>query len=116
MKCSVCEAAPSRPASFCPPVIAAATSNSWADEWVTATAVALANWAGHSANNGIQSLVKPFGSSTEPDFRALVPTYDRMLAIALMLVGCFVCCALIEDMLGGPQAAGWSVIPRALIA
>src|SRR5205085_11804632 len=56
------------------------------------------------------------GSATEPDFASVAPIYSRTLAIALLLVGAFITCALIERILGGPLGAGWAVIPRTVLA
>jgi hypothetical protein len=67
-----------------------------------------------TAGSAVLGLVKAFGADTEPDFTAIVGTYNRMLAIALLLVGAFVAMALIERILGGPRGAGWDVVPRAL--
>jgi hypothetical protein len=68
------------------------------------------------ARAAVLALLSAFGGSTEPDFASIVPVYDRTLAIALLLVGAFTACALIEKMLGGPLGAGWAVIPRTVLA
>jgi hypothetical protein len=75
-----------------------------------------AHSAAQGAGNAVQSLHTSFFSGTEPNLATLVPTYNRMLAIALLLAGAFVGMALIERNLGGPRGAGWSVIPRTLAA
>jgi hypothetical protein len=69
-----------------------------------------------AARAAVVGLLDSFGSTTEPDFSAVAPIYSRTLAIALLLVGAFIACALIERILGGPQGAGWAVIPRTVLA
>ncbi|HEX6512350.1 MAG TPA: hypothetical protein VF157_08630 [Chloroflexota bacterium] len=69
-----------------------------------------------AARAAVVGLLNAFGSSTEPDFNSIAPVYGRMLAVALLLVGAFIACALVERILGGPLGAGWAVIPRALAA
>jgi hypothetical protein len=78
--------------------------------------VDLAIAAVDGARAAVLALLSAFGASTEPDFASIVPAYDRTLAIALLLVGAFTACALIEKMLGGPLGAGWAVIPRTVLA
>src|SRR5207248_8085133 len=53
---------------------------------------------------------------TEPDFGAIAPVYDRMLAIALLITGAVIAFGLIETILGGSQGLGWNVVPRTLVA
>ncbi|MGH7775847.1 MAG: hypothetical protein ACREPI_01540 [Candidatus Dormibacterales bacterium] len=81
-----------------------------------ALASAFAGWAAQAAGAAMTSLSRSLGTRTEPDLGALAQTYDRMLAIALLLTGLFVACALVERLLGGPSGAGWSVLPRTLLA
>lgn len=72
--------------------------------------------ARHGAGNALESLFKLFFSGSEPRFPTIASTYNRMLAIALLLAGAVVAMALIERMLGGPKGAGWDVLPRTLAA
>ncbi|MGH7904479.1 MAG: hypothetical protein ACREPA_10225 [Candidatus Dormibacteraceae bacterium] len=92
------------------------TGASWGAGYMNQIVAAFANWAASSAAIAINSLAHSFGASTEPSFTAIASTYQRMLAIALLLTGAFIACALIERLLGGPAGAGWNVIPRTLIA
>jgi hypothetical protein len=86
-------------------------STSFVDEFL----LQLALTAVEAAKAAVLGLLNSFGSSTEPDFGSIAQVYDRMLAIALLLVGVFIACALIEKILGGPMGAGWAVIPRTLL-
>jgi len=45
---------------------------------------AITAWAIKDALWGISNLMHSFGDSTEPDFIALVPVYNRVLAISLI--------------------------------
>jgi hypothetical protein len=64
----------------------------------------------------LASLLHSFGPATEPDFSAIGPVYDRMLAIALLLVGAVIAFALIERIAGGKDGAGAFVLARTLVA
>jgi len=64
----------------------------------------------------LASLLHSFGPATEPDFSAIGPVYDRMLAIALLLVGAMIAFALIERIAGGKDGAGIFVLARTLVA
>ncbi|HUY73236.1 MAG TPA: hypothetical protein VMW11_01865 [Candidatus Dormibacteraeota bacterium] len=64
----------------------------------------------------LASLLHSFGAATEPDFSAIGPVYDRMLAIALLLVGAVIAFALIERIAGGKDGAGIFVLARTLAA
>jgi len=64
----------------------------------------------------LASLLHSFGAATEPDFSAIGPVYDRMLAIALLLVGAMIAFALIERIAGGKDGAGVFVLARTLAA
>ena len=76
----------------------------------------LAWWAATDARFAILSLLSSFGSSTEPDFAAIAPIYNRMLAVALLLLGALVAFGLIERIVGGSQGVGWAVIGRVVFA
>jgi hypothetical protein len=67
---------------------------------VNAIAIAVANWSTAVAIASIRWLLSTLGQATEPDLTAIVPVYDRMLAIALLLLGAIVAMALIEHRLG----------------
>jgi hypothetical protein len=77
---------------------------------------ALAYWAATDARLAILSLLNSFGTSTEPDFTAITPVYERMLAVALLLLGAVVAFGLIERIAGGTQGVGWAVIGRVVVA
>jgi hypothetical protein len=64
----------------------------------------------------LASLLESFGAATEPDFSAIGPVYERMLAIALLLVGAVIAFALIERIAGGKDGAGVFVLARTLAA
>ena len=85
-------------------------------DWWDQLMASLAYWAAADARGAIASLLASFGSSTEPDFTAIGPIYNRMLAIALLLLGAVVALALVERIGGGAQGAGWNVIGRVLVA
>lgn len=87
-------------------------SSSYFDAIVALVAKAIAVAAG----TAVLGLVRAFGEATEPDLSSITGTYNRMLAIALLLAGAFIAMALIERILGGPRGAGWDVVPRALAA
>ena len=73
---------------------------------------AISLWAIKDALWGIQNLVQSFGESTEPDFTALVPTYNRVLAVALLILGAVLAYGIVERVLGGQLGIGLSAIPR----
>lgn len=77
-------------------------------------AIAIANWSTVMAVQSIKWLLVTLGQSTEPDLTAIVPVYDRMLAIALLLVGGIIALALIERIAWGSLGIGLSVVPRVL--
>jgi hypothetical protein len=74
--------------------------------------IAIANWSTAAAVASIQWLVAGLGNSSEPDLSVIVPVYDRVLAIALLLLGAVVALALIERIAWGSLGAGLSLIPR----
>ena len=69
-------------------------------------------WAISDALAGIRNLMHSFGDATEPDFTALVPVYNRVLAISLLILGAVVAFAIIERICGGQHGLGLGVIPR----
>ena len=85
-------------------------------DYVQEFVVALATWASASARAGLASLLQSFGESTEPDYLAIVPVYNRMLAIALLVVGAVIAIGLVEHILGGQLGLSWNLVPRVLIA
>ncbi len=84
-------------------------------DYVQEFILALATWASASARAGLASLLQSFGESTEPDYLAIVPVYNRMLAIALLVVGAVIAVGLVEHILGGQMGLSWNLIPRVLI-
>ena len=86
------------------------------DQLVNQYADSAAHTASQSASNAVNSLLHAFVAGTEPDFTLIVPVYDRMLAIALLICGAIVGLAVIERMLGGSRGAAFSLLPRTLAA
>ncbi len=82
------------------------------DPYVQQVIQAITAWAVQDALWGIQNLVHSFGDATEPDFSALVPVYDRILAISLLVLGAVVAFGIIERIFGGQQGVGLAVVPR----
>jgi hypothetical protein len=87
-----------------------------ADQWVNQIMIAIANWSTAAAVASIQWLLADLGNSSEPDLSVIVPVYDRVLAIALLLLGAVVALALIERIAWGSLGAGLSLIPRVVAA
>jgi hypothetical protein len=83
---------------------------------VNAVAVAIANWSTAIAVDSIKWLLGTLGQSTEPDLAVIVPVYDRMLAISLLLLGAVVALALIERVAWGSLGTGLALIPRVVAA
>lgn len=77
---------------------------------------AIAKWFADAAAHSLTTLLTAFGSTTEPDFTAIVPAYNRVLAVCVLLVGAMAAFALIEHMLGGASGAGLRLVPRSLFA
>ena len=69
-------------------------------------------WAIHDALWGISNLMHSFGDATEPDFVALVPVYNRVLAISLLMLGAVVAFGIVERVFGGSLGLDLSVVPR----
>ena len=87
-----------------------------ATQIVNATAIAIANWSTAIAVESIKWLLGTLGQSTEPDLAVIVPVYDRMLAISLLLLGAVVALALIERIAWGSLGTGLALIPRVVAA
>ncbi len=85
-----------------------------ASDWANQIVQAITVWAVKDALWGISNLMHSFGNATEPDFAALVPTYDRVLAISLLIVGAVVAYGIVERILGGEQGLGLSAVPRVI--
>ena len=85
-------------------------------DFVSQFLTALAELAITDARAMIASLLNSFGPSTEPDFSAIGPVYDRMLAISLLVLGAVIAFALIERIAGGTSGAGGHVLGRTLAA
>lgn len=88
----------------------------WAAQSVNALVTAFARWAAEAAGVAMASLAHSLGGRTEPRFSDLAGPYDQMLALALLLAAAFICCALVERLVGGPSGAGWNVVPRTVVA
>jgi len=69
-------------------------------------------WAIKDALWGISNLMHSFGDATEPDFVALVPVYNRVLAISLLVLGAVVAFGIVERIFGGQLGIGFAAIPR----
>ena len=87
-----------------------------AQHLVNEVSIGIANWATGVAVADIKWLLGTFGSSTEPDLIVIVPVYDRMLAISLLLLGAVVAFALIERIAWGSLGTGLALIPRIVAA
>lgn len=83
---------------------------------VSSTAIAIANWSTAMAVESVRWLIASLGQPTEPDLTAIVPVYDRMLAISLLVLGAVVALALIERIAWSAQGTGLSLIPRVVAA
>src|SRR5712692_5821120 len=64
---------------------------------------------------GISNLMHSFGDATEPDFTALVPVYNRVLAISLLILGAVVAFGIVERIFGGQLGLGLAVVPRVVV-
>jgi len=80
----------------------------YADQFVQA----ITAWAVKDALWGISNLMHSFGDSTEPDFVALVPIYNRVLAISLLILGAVIAFGIVERIFGGQLGIGLAVVPR----
>lgn len=86
------------------------------DQFVNALATSIADWSTAMAVASIRWLLATLGQSTEPDLNSIVPVYDRMLAISLLLLGGVVALALIERIAWGSLGTSLAVIPRVVAA
>ena len=75
---------------------------------------AITTWAIKDALWGISNLMHSFGNATEPDFTALVPIYNRVLAISLLVLGAVVAFGIIERIFGGELGLDLKVVPRVI--
>jgi hypothetical protein len=75
---------------------------------------AITTWAIKDALWGISNLMHSFGNATEPDFTALVPIYNRVLAISLLVLGAVVAFGIIERIFGGELGLDVKVVPRVI--
>src|SRR5256885_10533042 len=87
-----------------------------ADQIVNQVAIAIANWATAMAVESIKWLLATLGQATEPDLGVIVPVYDRMLAISLLLLGGVVALALIERVAWGSLGTSLAIVPRVVAA
>ena len=87
-----------------------------ADQIVNQVAISIANWSTAMAVESIKWLLASLGQSTEPDLGAIIPVYDRMLAISLLLVGGIVALALIERVAWGSLGTSLAIVPRVVAA
>ena len=69
-------------------------------------------WAINQSLAGITNLMHSFGDATEPDFTALVPVYNRVLAISLLILGAVIALTIMERICGGQHGLSLGVIPR----
>lgn len=76
---------------------------------------AITTWAIKDALWGISNLMHSFGDATEPDFVALVPIYNRVLAISLLILGAVVAFGIVERIFGGQLGLDLSVVPRVIV-
>ncbi len=90
--------------------------NSQISQFIDVVAVAIANWSTAIAVVSVKWLLGTLGQSTEPDLTVIVPVYDRMLAISLLLLGAVVAFALIERIAWGSLGTGLALIPRVVAA
>ncbi len=90
--------------------------SSTASQLVDQIVVAVANWSTAVAVASIQWLVAGLGKSSEPDLSVIVPVYDRVLAISLLILGAVVAIALMERIAWGSLGTGLSLIPRVVAA
>jgi hypothetical protein len=91
-------------------------SNTYVERMVDSIAIAIAKWSTEVAVTNIKWLLGTFGPATEPDLSVIVPVYDRMLAISLLLLGAVVAFALIERIAWGSLGTGLALIPRVVAA
>ncbi len=76
--------------------------------------IAIANWSTAVAMASIKWLVGGLGASSEPDLSVVAPVYDRVLAIALLLLGTILALALIDSIATGTLEGSIGLIARVL--
>jgi hypothetical protein len=81
-------------------------------QYTTQIVNSIVAWAVNQSLAGIANLMHSLGDATEPDFTALVPIYNRVLAISLLILGAVVAFGVIERICGSRQGLGLAVIPR----
>jgi hypothetical protein len=91
-------------------------NSSQADQIVNQIAISIANWSTGMAVASIRWLLATLGQSTEPDLAAIVPVYDRMLAISLLVLGGVVALALVERIAWGSLGTSLAIVPRVIAA
>ena len=91
-------------------------SPSWATQFVNDLVIAIANWSTAVAVVSIRWLVAGLGKASEPDLSVIVPVYDRVLAISLLLLGAVVAIALVERIASGSNGIGISIVVRVIAA
>jgi hypothetical protein len=84
-------------------------------QYVSQFVQAITAWAIKDALWGISNLMHSFGDATEPDFVALVPVYNRVLAISLLVLGAVVAFGIVERIFGGQLGLDLSVVPRSIV-
>lgn len=81
-------------------------------DYVNQFVQAITAWAIEDAIWGISNLMHSFGDATEPDFNSVIPVYNRVLAISLLILGAVVAFTIVERIFGGQQGAGLALVPR----
>jgi hypothetical protein len=89
--------------------------SSQAAQAVNDVMIAIANWSTAVAVASIRWLVSGLGQSSEPDLSVIVPVYDRVLAISLLILGTIVVLALIDAIASGKAADALGVVPRVVV-
>jgi hypothetical protein len=84
-------------------------------QYVAQIVQAITQWAIKDALWGISNLMHSFGDATEPDFVSLVPVYNRVLAISLLILGAVVAFGIVERIFGGQLGLDLSVVPRVIV-
>ncbi len=86
------------------------------DQVVAQISDSIARAAVDAAGSAVLYLFNYISQPTEPIFATLSPAYDRVLAMAMLVVGAIVAFALMERILGGHRGAGPEVVARTLTA
>src|SRR5258708_40031643 len=86
------------------------------DQVVAQISGSIARAAVDAAGAAVLYLFTYISQPTEPIFATLSPAYDRVLAMALLVVGAIAAFALVERILGGQRGAGPEVVVRTLAA